>query len=35
MTLFSCDAGQGLTEHTSPFEALVQGTGRVTETHDR
>ncbi|MEO8481517.1 MAG: cupin domain-containing protein [Acidobacteriota bacterium] len=24
VTLFSFDAGQGLTEHTSPFEALVQ-----------
>ena len=23
LTLFACDAGQGLTEHTSPFEALV------------
>jgi quercetin dioxygenase-like cupin family protein len=23
MTLFAFDAGQGLTEHTSPFEALV------------
>ena len=23
LTLFSFDAGQGLTEHTSPFEALV------------
>ena len=23
VTLFSFDAGQGLTEHTSPFEALV------------
>jgi quercetin dioxygenase-like cupin family protein len=24
LTLFSFDAGQGLTEHTSPFDALVQ-----------
>lgn len=24
VTLFSFDAGEGLTEHTSPFEALVQ-----------
>ncbi|HUR33329.1 MAG TPA: cupin domain-containing protein [Vicinamibacterales bacterium] len=24
VTLFAFDAGQGLTEHTSPFEALVQ-----------
>lgn len=23
VTLFACDAGQGLTEHTSPFDALV------------
>lgn len=23
MTIFAFDAGQGLTEHTSPFEALV------------
>ena len=23
LTLFAFDAGQGLTEHTSPFEALV------------
>ncbi len=23
LTLFAMDAGQGLTEHTSPFEALV------------
>ena len=24
VTLFAFDAGQGLTEHTSPFDALVQ-----------
>ncbi|MBS1819141.1 MAG: cupin domain-containing protein [Acidobacteria bacterium] len=24
LTLFAFDAGQGLTEHTSPFEAIVQ-----------
>src|SRR5690242_10885170 len=24
VTIFAFDAGQGLTEHTSPFEALVQ-----------
>jgi quercetin dioxygenase-like cupin family protein len=24
LTLFAFDAGQGLTEHTSPFEAFVQ-----------
>ena len=33
VTLFSFDAGQGLTEHTSPFEALVivlEGTMALT-----
>ena len=33
LTLFAFDAGQGLTEHTSPFEALVlvlQGTLALT-----
>ena len=24
VTLFAIDAGQGLTEHTSPFDALIQ-----------
>src|SRR5687768_11893619 len=33
MTLFAFDAGQGLTEHTSPFEALVMVLeGRLTLT---
>jgi quercetin dioxygenase-like cupin family protein len=33
LTLFALDAGQGLTEHTSPFEALVivlEGTCTLT-----
>jgi quercetin dioxygenase-like cupin family protein len=33
LTLFAFDAGQGLTEHTSPFEALVlvlEGSLRLT-----
>jgi quercetin dioxygenase-like cupin family protein len=33
LTLFAFDAGQGLTEHTSPFEALVivlEGTCTLT-----
>lgn len=33
VTLFAFDEGQGLTEHTSPFEALVQvleGTAEIT-----
>jgi quercetin dioxygenase-like cupin family protein len=33
VTLFSFDAGQGLSEHTAPFDALVQileGTARIT-----
>jgi quercetin dioxygenase-like cupin family protein len=33
LTLFAFDAGQGLTEHTSPFEALVlvlEGTMTLT-----
>ena len=33
MTLFAFDAGQGLTSHTSPFEALVlvlEGTLELT-----
>jgi quercetin dioxygenase-like cupin family protein len=33
LTLFAFDAGQGLTEHTSPFEALVlvlEGSCRLT-----
>jgi len=33
VTLFAFDAGQGLSEHTSPFDALVQvieGDGEVT-----
>ena len=25
MTLFAFDEGQGLSEHTAPFDALVQG----------
>ena len=33
MTIFAFDAGQGLTEHTSPFEALVMVLeGRCTLT---
>ena len=24
VTLFSCDAGQGLSEHSAPFDALIQ-----------
>lgn len=33
VTLFAFDAGQGLTEHTSPFEALVMVlAGRLTLT---
>jgi len=33
VTLFAFDAGQGLTEHTSPFEALVLTLdGRLTLT---
>lgn len=33
VTLFAFDAGQGLSEHTSPFDAVVQildGSGRLT-----
>ncbi len=33
VTLFAFDKGQALSEHTAPFEALVQvldGTGRIT-----
>lgn len=33
VTLFSFDAGQGLSEHTAPFDAMVQvldGTGHFT-----
>ena len=33
MTLFAFDAGQGLTEHTSPYEAFVMvSQGRLTLT---
>jgi quercetin dioxygenase-like cupin family protein len=31
VTLFAFDEGQGLTEHTSPFDALVQVTEGVAE----
>ena len=33
LTLFACDEGQGLSEHTAPFDALVQvldGTASLT-----
>ena len=31
VTLFSFDAGQGLSEHTAPFDALIQVIEGVTE----